>query len=249
MEFYANTHIGKVRTENQDVFHIEQIADGVTLLVVCDGMGGACGGAVAASVAAEALCRRFARLYGERPTKEPPDAFEVHRLFTHAVYYANQAVLERGVAEPALQGMGTTVVAACVIGREVYITNVGDSRAYLLSGGAIRRLTHDDSLVQQMIDEGKMSEEEARTSPDRSILLAAVGTMPYVDLHFTYLTLDGAKGEMLLLCTDGLTSYLTDREIVARVDPLLSLQTSVASLIEGALDGGGGDNITCLLAR
>lgn len=249
MEFYASTHIGRVRTENQDVYRIEQIADGVTLAVVCDGMGGASGGAIAAAVAAEELCRRFARLYEERPSPEPPDAFEVHRLFTHAVYYANQAVLERGVAEPALQGMGTTVVAACIIGREAYITNVGDSRAYLLSGGTLRRLTHDDSLVQQKIDEGKMSEEEARVSPDRSILLTAVGTMPYVDLHFTYLTLDGEKGEMLLLCTDGLTSYLTDREIAARIDPLLSLATNAAALIEGALEGGGGDNVTCLLAR
>ncbi len=247
MDIYAESHIGMVREENQDVFRVTDIRKGVTLALVCDGMGGAVGGKLAASLAAEQFAEYFKSSYlslvGEgRATDEL-----VHRVFSHAVYHANMAVFEESVADPTLAGMGTTVTAVCVTGGRVYTANVGDSRTYLMRGNEISRLTHDDSLVQALLDSGEMTEDELWSEDVKNILTRALGTDPYVDFSFS--STHFPIGSTLLLCSDGFTGYFRDSAIADMLTLFPTAKETVSLLIASACAAGGKDNITCVCIK
>ena len=250
MKAYADSHTGLVREENQDVCRLQEVAGGILALVL-DGVGGAAGGRIAAEIAADKFAEAFTALCREyQENKEKKAVFseaDVHRLFSHAVYAANNAVFERGIIEPALAGMATTLTAVYLTAEQVFTANVGDSRAYLLSAGEITRLTHDDSLVQAEIDCGKITEEEARASHVKNVITVAVGIAPYVDFHFASHTV--ARGDRLLVSTDGLTTYFSDRELLALAASEGEPKALVKRYIKEALTRGGADNVTAVVMQ
>ena len=242
IEYFGNTHIGNVRDENQDNFSIVEYGDAVCL-TVCDGMGGKAGGRIASSKAAEFFISTVeSGLFQQGKTISQ---LAVQQIFADAVYHANREVFDLAVITPDLKGMGTTLTAALLLPDAVYLANIGDSRAYLVRGGRLTRLTHDDSYVQKMIDEGKMTEEEAKVSDRRHLLTRALGTKPYTEFSFDFYPL--LEGDRLLLCSDGLTNFCREEEMLS----ILSLGTSVGDtanrLISATLDAGAPDNVTAIV--
>ena len=246
---YGMTDIGKCRASNQDSFIIDRISPSTVLAVVCDGMGGAAGGleasSTACSVFADSVEAGLDRL--TEKSKEVTPSLCVH-LLHRGVDLANAAVAARAVKEPELSGMGTTLVAALILGGRVYVANVGDSRLYSVKDGVLSQVTHDHSFVQLLIDTGRISEEEARFSENRNIITRAVGTSPEVRCDiFTINELPDA----ILLCTDGLTNMLTPEEIGERflsgVGGEDELRDVCQALIDAANDEGGRDNITAAI--
>ena len=224
---------GRVRTVNEDR---AVVANG--FVAVADGMGGHVGGEVAARLAVESV----ERAYEERPSADG--------LVT-AVKRANSDVFHHGEQDRTLRGMGTTLTAAALIdgqkGPEVAVTNVGDSRAYLLSGGKLRRLTEDHSLVEEMVRRGELSEDAALVHPHRHILTRVIGVESDVDVDAW--TIPVHDGDRVLLCSDGLTNECSDEEIesilLGNPDPA----AAVRALVERAIRNGGSDNVTVIVGN
>ena len=220
----AATDIGRARQRNEDAFWAKP-----PLYVVADGMGGHRGGEVASSLAVEVMSR-------EEPAPLPD-----------RVRDANRAVFDRSAGDRSVAGMGTTVTAVEVDGggRSAHLAHVGDSRAYLLRGSEFRALTQDHTLVQQMVDEGKITATEAHDHPQRNILTRVVGVDP--DVAVDEQTLDMHPGDRLVLCSDGLTSMMRDQSIQEILDSHADAQDAAESLVDAANRAGGLDNITVVV--
>jgi protein phosphatase len=199
--------------------------------VVADGMGGHRGGAEASSLAVQVLSNVEKEGDGED-------------LSDH-IREANRAVFERQAVDRALAGMGTTVTAVVADGRKVRLGHVGDSRAYLLRDGGLRQLTEDHTLVHRMVSEGKISEEEAHTHPQRSIVTRALGVDPEVDVD--EFEVEVREGDRLLLCTDGLTSMMRDESVAEILSGHPDPQEAAESLVDAANRAGGLDNVTVVV--
>lgn len=228
----AVTDAGNVRTTNQD-----QLLVAGDLVAVADGMGGHRAGEVASRVAVEVLKERFAA--------EPTAVGLVA-----AVQAANAEVWSRGAADPELRGMGTTIAAAALVTdgtqRRLAIANVGDSRVYLLQEGRLVRLSSDHSLVAEWVRAGTLSEDEARTHPRRNILTRVLGGGPDIEPHVAEVT--PARGDRLLLCSDGLFNELDEPEITAVLLAIPAPDTAASHLVALAKESGGSDNITVVIA-
>ncbi len=243
---YGITDIGKRRAANQDNFIIDQHSPSTLLAVVCDGMGGAAGGLEASSIACSVFSDSVEAdltVLEERGKNLTPALCE--RILRRGVELANAAVGRRGAEDPGLAGMGTTLVAALVCSDRIYVANVGDSRLYALTDGVAEQITHDHSYVQLLVDVGRITPEEAKTSANRNIITRAVGTAENVECDiFVIDTLPDA----ILLCSDGLTNMLSAQDIGRRFAASLKSEEDVAavcrSLIDGANESGGLDNIT-----
>ena len=224
--FTAATDTGRKRRRNEDAYVVEP-----PLFAVADGMGGAQAGEVASKLAAAALSDTDAgSLNGtERVTS----------LFQEA----NRRVYERSATDPSVSGMGTTMTVALVEGAEVVIGHVGDSRAYLLRGGAFEQLTDDHSLVAELMKSGKLSPEEAETHPQRAVITRALGTDPDVDVDA--FAVRAEPGDVFLICSDGLTTMVDDDEILGLLERHREdLPRAVKALVAAANRHGGEDNIT-----
>jgi len=226
----AQTDIGHVRKSNQDTFGVDEASQ---LYVVCDGMGGAAGGEVASGVAVHAFLASF--------DGRNPDALCV------AAAAANDAVLARAKVEPALRGMGSTLVAAHVDGSLLRLVNVGDSRAYLVRGGKCRQLTEDHSYVQEQVRAGLMTVAVAEASPLQSVITRAVGADEALEPDCSAVEL--RVGDVVLLTSDGLTRHVSDAEIASIAGEGIGLEERCAVLVELAKVNGGSDNITCVLLQ
>lgn len=235
----GKTHQGMVRANNQDTFltftHTEQ---NCALLIVCDGMGGAKAGNVASSIAAHTFADKVEELLSK--TANPSI-----RALRMAVSRANHAVFQESISDPDFEGMGTTLVAALIRGSHAVLINIGDSRAYRIRGDEITQLTLDHSYVQELFRKGRLTAEEARNHPNRNLITRAVGVEEFVEADIFEGEL--APTDLLLLCSDGLTGMLDDREIVSLVNASRSLDEAVDHLIAAACDNGGTDNITAIL--
>lgn len=235
----GKTHQGMVRKNNQDSFftllHEEHDS---ALLIVCDGMGGAKAGNIASTIAVQTFSDKVEELFAGtgRPSV---------RALRLAVDRANEAVFQESISDPDLEGMGTTLVAAIIQGRHATLINIGDSRAYRIRGDDITQLTLDHSYVQELYRKGKLTAEEARHHPNRNLITRAVGVDEFVEADIFEGEL--APTDLLLLCSDGLTSMLEDAEIVSLVNASRSLDEAVEHLIAAACDNGGTDNITVIL--
>jgi protein phosphatase len=225
------SHVGRVRTVNQDRFAEFEDGRGSRLLVVADGMGGHRGGETASRLAVEAIGDVFARSresLGER--------------MGAAIAAANERVYESACADPELAGMGTTVVALCLgEAGEGWVAHVGDSRLYLLRGGKLDALTADHSLVGEMQRLGMLSAEEAEAHPRRNELTRCVGVAPSVEVEITRIAVE--PGDRFLLCSDGLCIHLGDdeiREVLEREQP----SSAAHMLVDHANARGGHDNVT-----
>jgi len=224
----ARTDVGKVRTRNEDAYLVEE-----PLFAVADGMGGHRGGNVASALTIEAI--REAKPAWD-PSGDP---------LVQAVRRANRVVHERAAGDSNLRGMGTTVTVLQTSGANALIAHVGDSRAYLLRGGDLRQLTHDHTLVQQMVDEGKISQEEAGVHPARNIITRSLGVDEDVDVDEE--RLDLRPGDRLLLCTDGLTGMLAVDEIAQILRDEGDPQAAADALVDLAVERGGDDNVTTVV--
>ena len=244
----GRTDVGRTRKQNEDAFTIVDLGDptrqwnGETdvtgrrvLLAVSDGMGGHLAGEVASATVIQAVVQSLIA-----NAKQTPD----HALEL-AVRDANQAVRDAAVAQDK-PGMGATLTAILLDGADAWIAEVGDSRAYLLRDGQLRQLTRDQSLVQMLVDAGALSQEEARNSPRKNVILQAIGTAPKLTAAIVRLLL--RRGDRLLICCDGLSNELTDQElaaIVAEPDPAKASEHAIAA----ANAHGGNDNITAIIAH
>ncbi|TVP44735.1 MAG: serine/threonine-protein phosphatase [Gemmatimonadales bacterium] len=214
------------------------------LLAVADGMGGPAGGARASGLALAAVSRSIERSW-QPGSRAEPEAFGAALL--NAVAEANRKIHEESRAEPALRGMGTTLTLAGILSGTLHIVQVGDSRGYIYRGGSLVQVTRDQSMVQELIDAGVITEEEARVSPQRNVILKALGTEPQVESVITSVEL--GRGDLVLLCSDGLAGVLTSAEITAILNAPGSLTRRCRALVDAANDAGGPDNITAVLAE
>lgn len=248
MIFFAKSDKGKVREENQDSYGISESQDEYLLAVVCDGMGGVQGGKIAAKLAVATYLDRFGFFYSDRfegDAEAMVTPFELKRIFSNAVYAANRAVYEKGQTDEELRGMGTTLTSALIIGQALYTSNVGDSRVYLIRDGVAERITKDNSYVQQLVDMGRITDEEARVYPGRNLITKALGVGEEVEPDFTCTAL--LSGDRILLCSDGLSNSVNDGEIAAIVCGEGDGEQKINYLVQYANIQGGDDNITAVL--
>lgn len=232
MRIGIRSDIGKVRSLNEDVGYA---SEELGLFVVADGMGGHNGGEVASQTALSELLK--ACTWSEVRTPE-----DLHEPLNRV----NRAVWEKSRTDPTLWGMGTTLTMAKVVGQEVLIGHIGDSRAYVInSRGELRQITRDHSLVEELVRSGNLSEGEARVHPQRNYLTRALGTQPDAKIDVFSFRLN--SGDICLLCTDGLTREVEPDEIGSIVIAAPDLQSAADELVDLANQRGGRDNITVVL--
>ena len=239
MRACGKTDVGLRRHENQDTFAVEQ-GKKLLIAVVCDGMGGAEGGQIASSVAVETFMKEMRALIRADMTAE-----QLRELASFCVAKANTAVYQRALQDPAYQGMGTTLVSAVAEEQYAIVCNIGDSRAYLIRGGEITRITHDHSVVQTLVENGNITAEEARTHPNRNLITRALGPEEHIECDVYDVTL-GAD-ERLLLCSDGLVVTATDEEMYEAVGRGDTPEESLEHLLELSKQRGAPDNVTAVL--
>jgi PPM family protein phosphatase len=224
------TDTGRHRRGNEDSAYAR-----APVFVLADGMGGARAGEVASRLAIEAFEQGL------------PDAGTPEERLAVVVQRANREIFQASRAEPDYQGMGTTLTAVMLDAESVALAHVGDSRAYRLRGGELTRLTQDHSLVEELLRDGKLTEDEAFEHPQRSIITRALGQEPIVDVDtFSYPV---RAGDVILLCSDGLTDMLPERLVAEVLVGAPSLQRAAQRLIDEANEAGGRDNITVVLFR
>jgi PPM family protein phosphatase len=265
---YGLSHPGRRRTENQDTFLIADLGaptaegpwrvstDGGTppeparfgvgprgfLAIVADGMGGAAAGAVASRLAVAEI---YGGMAGRWSADAPPTHARFARRLRQAVEEANGAIHAHADTNPECDGMGTTVTAAGILDGCVFLAQVGDSRAYLVRGGRIGQLTRDQSLVQSLMDAGTLTEDEAEHSGYASVLLQALGPRPRVDVDLTRQEI--RRGDLLILCSDGLFRTMPPGDIAAAVERAPDLAALCSELVECANTRGGPDNVTVVV--
>ncbi|MEA4896578.1 MAG: Stp1/IreP family PP2C-type Ser/Thr phosphatase [Oscillospiraceae bacterium] len=243
MKGYTITDVGKVRSENQDcVRFLQSSAPSYAVLVLCDGMGGAKAGKVASEIALSTFTAEISGYLSDKKRKESLES--AARL---AVTEANDRVYGRAVTDKDCEGMGTTLVAAIVKGKQSCIVNVGDSRAYLVSEGTITQITRDHSFVEEMVGKGALTREQARNHPRKNIITRAMGVDKIVVCD-TF-TPEFKKNDLLLLCTDGLSNTLSDAEILEIAKSKKDLSEMGKELLDLALSRGAPDNVTVGLLR
>ena len=232
MKTFSKTDIGMVREVNQDYVYVSDLPVGnlPNLFIVADGMGGHKAGEFASRFTVEVVKDELAK-----STEEGPEA-----MIRQAITSANQRLLETAKQDSKLEGMGTTLVVATVIERTLYFANVGDSRLYLLNND-IKQVSKDHSLVQEMVRLGGIKQEDAKNHPDKNIITRAIGAKEQVEVDFYEYRLK--KGDIVLMCTDGLSNMVEDTEILHIVKGSRDIVEAVEGLIERANQNGGKDNI------
>ena len=242
MDIYGISHVGMERKVNQDRFQLSLFEGGAFCAVVCDGMGGAAAGEVASTLATET----FMASLSDR-VKAGMKTGEIKSLLSVACKKANEQVYHASVEKQEQEGMGTTLVAAVHSSGKVVVCNVGDSRAYLVTANDMIQITVDHSLVSEMLQRGEISFNQAQNHPHRNVITRVIGVDPKI--KGDYFSLDLLAGEMLLLCSDGLTSELSNQEIFMILREASSAKEAGRALVSAANDRGGRDNITAVVAR
>src|SRR5437773_4764106 len=260
VQVWAKTDPGKTRDQNEDRFlvadltrreasllpHVREheVGERGSLFIVADGMGGAAAGELASEMAAEAIYDEMVKTWGNEGETTPR---RFASLLKEAVEAANVRIHSYAKAHPEARGMGTTTTAAGVLGERCYLTQVGDSRAYLIRNGQAHQLTKDQSLMQRLVEAGELTEEEAAHSERRNIILQALGPDAKVKVDLTHQEV--RRGDILVLCSDGLSGQVKKEEIAEIVTRASDLQTAADRLIALANERGGPDNITVIIAR
>ena len=239
MKLAGKTDVGRVRQDNQDDYRAGKLPGDAAWLLVCDGMGGARGGREASQGACNVIERCFQEQYASKCLPGEEETFLKKTLLS-----ANRFVFQKAMQDEALAGMGTTAVCALVRSGRVYLCHAGDSRAYLFRDGQLTQLTHDHSYVQELVDCGTITEEEAEHHPQKNIITRALGVDYRLEPEVTSVQLQ-AK-DLLLLCSDGLTNMVPveQMEQLLAQGPFYDLPDR---LVDAANENGGSDNITALL--
>ena len=260
VEVFAKTDLGRTRDHNEDHFLVadltrrnaslkpavrtHEVGERGSLFVVADGMGGAAAGELASEMATQAIYEQLLSTWGsERELTPQRFAFRLRE----AVEGANRQIHSYAVAHPEVRGMGTTTTAVGVLGDRFFLSQVGDSRAYLIRQGQAVQLTKDQSLMQRLVEAGELTEEEAAKSERRNIILQALGPDARVKVDLTHQ--EARRGDTLVLCSDGLSGSVKKEEIAEIATHERDLQAACDRLIALANERGGPDNITVILAR
>ncbi|CUX39237.1 Stp1/IreP family PP2C-type Ser/Thr phosphatase [Clostridium sp. C105KSO13] len=238
MKTFSITDVGMVRQVNQDYVYTTNHPLGPlpNLFVVADGMGGHQAGDYASKYTVEVLKREL------KQSREQ----DVEKALIHAIKTANREIIKVASKDSHLKGMGTTVVAATMVNQMMYFANVGDSRLYLINQG-IMQLTKDHSLVEEMVRLGGIKPEEAKHHPDKNIITRAIGAKENVEVDFYEHRLK--KGDIILMCTDGLSNMVEDDELFHIVQGGRDIVEAAESLVEAAKENGGTDNIGLVLTE
>ena len=240
MKAYGLTDKGAIRSENQDRFRVFE-GENCCAVAVCDGMGGAKAGSVAAELATDAFMHCLERCINEAESRQSGT------ILREAASFANIRVYDKSKESEEYEGMGCTLVAALVRDESVAVINIGDSRCYHFSDQGLRQLTIDHSLVEEMVQSGRISREEAKTHPWRNYITRAVGLEYRVQGDLFYPKL--LKGDTLLLCSDGLSGVLSHKTIEEVLFSCPELESAARKLMDLTLQAGAPDNITVLLLR
>ncbi len=257
---FGRTDVGRTREHNEDAFVVADltrgnatlqpevrthtVGDRGSLFMVADGMGGAAAGEIASAMAIEVVLRELSETF---ITVEAPDAATYAAALKKATAAANSAIHQFAIEHPEYRGMGTTATVAGVLGDTLYLTQVGDSRAYLVRDGAPRQITKDQSLMQKLIEAGEITEEEAELSERRNIILQALGPEANIKVDLTYQKI--CAGDTLIICSDGLSGQVRIDEIGRVATEEQDLMAVCKRLIDRANENGGPDNITVIAVR
>ncbi|HLL14340.1 MAG TPA: PP2C family serine/threonine-protein phosphatase [Pyrinomonadaceae bacterium] len=272
VELHAQTDVGRVRQGNEDNFLVLDLASGANwsgsdgkpeppgdisrfevgseglVLIVSDGMGGALAGDVASRMAVESVREMLTEEDSEHKTDDQGASVSLVDCLRNATGYANYAIHRKSLDDPRCSGMGATLTAAAVAGNTMDFVQVGDSRAYVIRGDEIKLVTKDQSLVQQLVDVGQITEEDAETHMFRNVILQALGAQS--DLTPVVSRVRLQRGDLMLLCSDGLSGKMRAEEMLQIVaDSRGALAAACDALIKEANKRGGEDNITVVLAR
>ncbi len=233
---FSLTDIGKKRKLNQDFVYVSEgtVGNLPNLFIVADGMGGHNAGDYASKCTVETMVREIRGCFEKNPV----------RILGKAIRIANDQIRRKAREDHNLYGMGTTVVAATCLGHYLQVANVGDSRLYIIND-EIRQITRDHSLVEEMIRMGGIDRRAARNHPDKNIITRAVGAMDTVEIDFFHEELK--SGDIVLICSDGLTNMLEDEEIGNILRERISIEEKAEKLVEAANNNGGKDNIAVIL--
>lgn len=242
----AQTDTGRVRANNEDSFYVREDKG---LLVVADGMGGHASGEVASRIAVDIIRDYFDDAAGTKAFVGDfdPDCLEGTNRLAAAIRLANMAIFDAAQSQAKYAGMGTTIAAVLIQDNRMGIAHVGDSRVYLARAGELAQLTDDHSLVAEQLKREMISPEEAREAENRNILTRALGIAAEVRVDLHEMTL--ADGDRILLCSDGLSTMVSDDEMLAVVQAAENLGNACEKLIGMANDHGGRDNITVVLVE
>lgn len=239
MKTFARSDIGKIREMNQDNFFVSDQDDEIKLFIVADGMGGYKGGEIASKLAIDSVKSYIINNFNET-NKEREKILD---LVKNAVEYANMVVYEKSQEVEELNGMGTTIDVAIIQSGKLYIGHVGDSRVYRLRKEFFRKLTVDHSYVEQLLKQGNITKEEAYNHPKKNMLTKALGCTAYVEPDV--MVKGYQKGDVLLMCTDGLTNMIREEQIfqILKDNP----EQACDILVDKANENGGLDNITAVI--
>lgn len=239
MQAFAKSDIGKERKVNEDFYYISKPEDKIKLFILADGMGGYNAGEVASKMATEAV-RDYIQKHFEKNKKGKE---EIEQLLINAIEYANTVVYKKAQSKKDLSGMGTTLDVCLIYNSKIYIGHVGDSRVYRIRKEFMRRLTKDHSYVQTLVEDGKITKEEARTHPKRNMLTKALGCTPKAEPDVYTKTF--IKDDIILMNSDGLTNMVKENEIYSIIKE--NKENATESLVKQANDNGGYDNITVVI--
>jgi protein phosphatase len=223
----SRSDVGLVRGHNEDSFLVQD-----PVFAVCDGVGGHAAGEVASAIAVRTI------------SQLAPDTADDARLGA-AIEEANSAIISAAQSGQGRDGMGCTASAVVIDGSRMAVAHVGDSRVYLLSGGVLVRITHDHSYVEELVDAGEITADEARVHPSRSIITRALGSDP--DMYADHFTLNVHAGDRIIICSDGLSSMVPDAKIESVAISCATPQAAADTLVSAALEGGGHDNVTVII--
>ena len=236
---FAKTDIGKAREKNQDYYYVSEDTDVPRIYILADGMGGYKGGEVASKLATESVKKyienNFSNIIKEKE--------EILKLIASAVEYANMVVYEKSKEDKELEGMGTTLEVCVIYNNKAYIGHVGDSRVYRIRKDIIRKLTKDHSYVQQLIEDKKITREEAKTHPKKNMITKALGCTPFVEPDLRARNFE--KGDIFIICSDGLTNMVDEKQIYEIIKQ--DIENATEKLINEANQAGGYDNITVII--
>ena len=236
---YAKSDIGKAREMNQDAYYISDSSSEIKLYLLADGMGGYKGGEIASNLAI-----KCAQSYITNNFKETPkDKQSLIQLVASSMEYANMVVYEKSKEDKELEGMGTTLDVTLIYNNKIYIGHIGDSRVYRIRNKVMRKLTKDHSYVQQLLEDKKITREEAMHHPKKNMLTKALGCTSYIDPDLRARVIN--KNDIILMCSDGLTNMVSEEEIyqITKENP----KEAANKLTMLANNHGGYDNITVLI--
>ncbi|MCR4745560.1 MAG: Stp1/IreP family PP2C-type Ser/Thr phosphatase [Lachnospiraceae bacterium] len=238
MKTFSATDVGRKRELNQDYIFSSETPVGnlPNLFIVADGMGGHNAGDFASSFTTDCIVREIISSDMENPIK----------IIRNAIEKANLALMEKASEDPDKSGMGTTVVVATIVDDCLYVANVGDSRLYLVSDDIVQ-ITRDHSLVEEMVLKGELDRNEARNHPDKNIITRAVGATADIKVDFFDMKL--REGDEILMCTDGLSNMVEDRDIMNIMERESDVAGQARSLIDAANNNGGKDNIAVIVVK